>query len=207
VNPRARHPVQSPDEPTSVLLASPYPDDHLLLPGILSHIHWRWHKSHRCQQALGLLHDNKVAVVLCERDQPDGCWQDLLEGAAALVAPPSLIVCSRLADEQLWAEVLNLGGYDVLVKPFDHEEVLRVAFLAWHSWKRLAGDVPAPKPASGGNPGSVSTAGQPRSATKSCPDRIVPPSTSESNGNWGVERLEPRRPQLHLARAGSAHCG
>ncbi len=51
---------------------------------------------------------------------------------------PNLIVTSRLADEGLWAEVLNLGGYDVLAQPFDAEEVYRVVFLAWDEWKRRA---------------------------------------------------------------------
>jgi DNA-binding response OmpR family regulator len=37
--------------------------------------------------------------------------------------PPPLIVSDRLADEQLWAEVLSLGGYDLLMKPFDAKEV------------------------------------------------------------------------------------
>jgi DNA-binding response OmpR family regulator len=39
-------------------------------------------------------------------------------------------VTSRLADERLWAEVLSLGGYDVLMKPFDVSEVYRVIRLA-----------------------------------------------------------------------------
>jgi FixJ family two-component response regulator len=42
-----------------------------------------------------------------------------------------LIVTSRLADEHLWAEALNLGAYDVLAKPFDQEEVIRVLSSAW----------------------------------------------------------------------------
>jgi hypothetical protein len=42
--------------------------------------------------------------------------------------PPNFIVFSCLADEFLWAEVLNLGGFDVLMTPFEPEEVLRVAF-------------------------------------------------------------------------------
>jgi DNA-binding NtrC family response regulator len=46
-----------------------------------------------------------------------------------------LIVTDRLADERLWAEVLNLGGYDLLLKPFDPEELLRVVSSAWASWK------------------------------------------------------------------------
>jgi DNA-binding response OmpR family regulator len=52
-----------------------------------------------------------------------------------LPEPPFLIVTSRLADERLWAEVLNLGAYDVLAKPFESKEVVRIVSLAWLHWK------------------------------------------------------------------------
>jgi DNA-binding response OmpR family regulator len=45
--------------------------------------------------------------------------------SATLTDPPLLIVSSRLADEHLWAEALNLGVFDVLAKPFQSEEVLQ----------------------------------------------------------------------------------
>ena len=51
-----------------------------------------------------------------------------------------LVVTSRIADEWLWAEVLNLGGYDVLAQPFDREEVTRVVRSAVRAssdlWRR-----------------------------------------------------------------------
>jgi len=70
-------------------------------------------------------------VVLCEQVFADGDWRDLLRelDAHAPEAPP-VIVCSRLADDRLWAEVLNLGGYDVLSKPFASAEVNRVVGMA-----------------------------------------------------------------------------
>jgi DNA-binding response OmpR family regulator len=37
-----------------------------------------------------------------------------------------VIVVSRTAGEALRAEVLNLGGYDLLAKPFVTEEVARI---------------------------------------------------------------------------------
>ena len=37
--------------------------------------------------------------------------------------PPRFVVSSRLADDHVWAEVLNLGGYDVLCTPFEAREV------------------------------------------------------------------------------------
>jgi hypothetical protein len=75
-----------------------------------------------------MLRDQSVPVLLCERDHADGNWEDLLTATAKLPAPPNLIVFSRLADESLWAMVLNLGGFDVLITPFEPEEVLRVTF-------------------------------------------------------------------------------
>jgi DNA-binding response OmpR family regulator len=44
-------------------------------------------------------------------------------------------VTSRTADECLWAEVLNLGGYDVLAKPFNSNEFIQVVSTAWRRWK------------------------------------------------------------------------
>ena len=49
--------------------------------------------------------------------------------------PTPLIVPDRLADEALWAEVLNLGAYDLVSEPFDHTEVTRVIELAWFPWE------------------------------------------------------------------------
>jgi len=84
---------------------------------------------------LALLRDHSVPVLLSERDHADGNWEELLNATASLSAPPKLIVFSRLADESLWAEVLNMGGFDVLMTPFEPEEVLRVTFAAWSRWE------------------------------------------------------------------------
>ena len=49
--------------------------------------------------------------------------------------PPLQIVTSRLANDRLWAEALNLGAYDVLARPFDAAEVLRSVGMAWRRWQ------------------------------------------------------------------------
>jgi DNA-binding response OmpR family regulator len=63
-----------------------------------------------------------------------GSWKDVLEQVTILPDPPPLIVASRLADERLWAETLNLGAFDVLAKPFDRTEAIRVVGAAWRAW-------------------------------------------------------------------------
>lgn len=88
------------------------------------------HRALNCFQAMLSLQDHGIAVVVAEADLPDGSWKDLLGIAANLPEPPQLVVFSRRADDMLWAEVLNLGGYDVLPVPFEAEEVLRTVSLA-----------------------------------------------------------------------------
>jgi DNA-binding NtrC family response regulator len=79
-----------------------------------------------CQQALAHLAASIVSVVICETDLPDGSWKDLLDYIERAKSSTVLVVTSQIADESLWAEVLNLGAYDVLAQPFDREEVTRV---------------------------------------------------------------------------------
>ena len=72
---------------------------------------------------------------MCESDLRPGTWKEVLEELRTLLDPPLLIVTSSFADERLWAEVLNLGGYNVLAQPFDSREVFRVVGNAWLHWK------------------------------------------------------------------------
>lgn len=123
----------------AILLVSPAPDDHAFLVPLLSATGRKTYCARTYREAVTALCRDRIAVVLCECDLPDGKWKDLLSQVAPLSDPPCLIVTSRVADERLWAEVLNLGGYDVLAKPFDAQEVRRVVTLACEHWSRQHG--------------------------------------------------------------------
>ena len=76
-------------------------------------------------------HDFRPDVVMTDCVLPRGeCWKDVLRLAQERAGGVPVIVSSRLADESLWAEVLNLGGYDLLVKPFVAAEVENVVGMA-----------------------------------------------------------------------------
>ena len=77
----------------------------------------------------------------------DYCWKDLLLELQKMEHPPPLIVADRLADERLWVEALNLGGYDVLAKPFDAREALDVVTTACRRSEKEYGTTPFRKPA------------------------------------------------------------
>ena len=84
--------------------------------------------------ALSILGQHDISVVVCEGDLMPGKWTDVLKAINDLPHPPSLIVTSRLADDHLWAEALNLGAWDVLAKPFDRREVVQGVKSAWQHW-------------------------------------------------------------------------
>jgi len=70
-------------------------------------------------------------VVLTDSELARGeSWKDILRSAQERPTRIPVVVSSRLADERLWAEVLNLGAYDLLVKPFIAAEVQSVVGAA-----------------------------------------------------------------------------
>jgi DNA-binding NtrC family response regulator len=120
-----------------VLSVSPFDDDHRKLESIFSHSKWNLSRAHSCEEAVDFVRLNHTPVVISEKDLAGLCWRNMLRRLHTLdLRPvPRLIVSARLADDHLWSEVLNLGGYNVLEKPFDHSEVFWVVSHAWLDWK------------------------------------------------------------------------
>jgi len=108
----------------TLLAISPNQDDRRSLESILER-NWTVHGAQSLREAITLLNEHPN-LILCEKDLPDGTWKDVYRQARDMDNPPPLVVVSRHADERLWAEVLNVGGYDVLLKPFEESEVCRV---------------------------------------------------------------------------------
>ena len=109
----------------AVLVIGGFDTDLIALLGILNDTDWTLYWNTSRADAVETLRRRPVNVVLCDRDLPDGSWKDVLAATSALASPPPVIVTARFANERLWAEVLNLNGYDVLTKPFDADEVMR----------------------------------------------------------------------------------
>ena len=108
-----------------VLLVSPNEEDHWALIHILRPAGWAVDTAHNCAEAVRSLGIEPAPVVIVERYLPDGNWKKLRNLLMQMEFPPKLIVTTRTADERLWAEVLNLGGFDVLTQPFCASETLR----------------------------------------------------------------------------------
>ena len=115
----------------TILAVFPVGEDRTALDRIFGQADWQVQFAGSLEEAQAARNGRAVAVVLSETCLPDGhTWKDLLHDLQSMQDPPPLVVADRLADDRLWAEVLNLGGYDLLMTPFDAREVLRTVSLA-----------------------------------------------------------------------------
>jgi DNA-binding NtrC family response regulator len=124
----ATAPVQTGEReiPVRILSVSADAADHLALRRLLAGVPCQIASSGTCRGALQHLIRGGISVVICEANLPDGTWLDILNDVQSSRERPLLIVTSRFADEYLWAEVLNLGGFDVIAKPFQEPEVRHI---------------------------------------------------------------------------------
>ncbi len=104
------------------------------LRALFAHTRWQLAAATRCEDAVERLKTGRYPVVVCEQKLDDGCWRNILAALPAGANPPKLLVTSSKADERLWTEVLTAGVYDLLPRPFDRSEVIRIIGLAWRDW-------------------------------------------------------------------------
>jgi DNA-binding response OmpR family regulator len=118
-----------------VLVLSANDEDRWALIRILRPEGWSVDSARTCAEAMRSLEMEVAAVVIVDRELANGNWRSLLNRLTRMAFPPKVIVTSRLADERLWAEVLNLGGHDVPAQPFYSDEVLRCISSASRHWQ------------------------------------------------------------------------
>ncbi|MGA3238352.1 MAG: response regulator [Bryobacteraceae bacterium] len=118
--------VKDRDSDVCALLVGEYEVDRFLVHEVFKKHGWRLFEARDRKRAMQCLERNPVKVVIAKTDVPNWSWRRVLNDLRSLTKPPQLIVTSRTADESLWAEVLNVGGYDVMAQPFEQYEVERV---------------------------------------------------------------------------------
>jgi DNA-binding NtrC family response regulator len=109
--------------------------DALALGTVLEGSGWRLAMASCYRAAMDHLRIRRIPVIITDERLADGDSMDILSRIAPILNPPRVIVASTLADSRLWSEVLHLGGYDMLVKPFQRSEVLHAVDSAVRAWR------------------------------------------------------------------------
>lgn len=91
-------------------------------------------------RALALLAQRPIPVVFCDRNIPDANWKEAVRMLAAAPSKPCVVLLSPSLSRELWEQITESGGYDVLRKPVTAEaflRVLRAGLCHWRSGQRL----------------------------------------------------------------------
>jgi DNA-binding NtrC family response regulator len=80
-----------------------------------------------CREARTFLSSRPtVDVIISDLSLPDGNWCDMVRHMVDHAERAAMIVACSEADERLWSEILWRGVYDLLVEPYDPDQVKRV---------------------------------------------------------------------------------
>ena len=82
-----------------------------------------------------MLEDDEYDAVFCGRSFHQGAWNDALEEVQQRCPDLPVIIFSRTGDEQEWSEVIEAGGFDLLVAPYLESTVLPVLEYAVESFE------------------------------------------------------------------------
>jgi DNA-binding NtrC family response regulator len=110
----------------AVLLVSAGRSDTELLRSILEPSNARLTAVRTYREAVTALRRDAFALVICEERLSDGSWKDILGHLAPLTEAPRLVVIAPEFREALYAEVLNLGAWELLLRPLQADEARRV---------------------------------------------------------------------------------
>jgi DNA-binding NtrC family response regulator len=109
-----------------ILSISGHPEDARKLSEMLHALPLILDHAGSVRQARAQLQVQAYDAVLTEAALSDGNWLDVLHLVRESPREMAVIVTDPKADTRLWAEVLNLGAYDLLTQPFDETEVRRI---------------------------------------------------------------------------------
>lgn len=127
----------------TVLLVGSLADENSVPWNRFSKPKWRLVRCSGCYEALSILRQAAIPVVICHGHMADGSWKTLLKESPGLLRPPRVIVSSPFANSELFDEVRHAGGYGV-VPSLDPGEAEVVVQVASRSWQRQWRNVPAP---------------------------------------------------------------
>ena len=102
---------------------------------ITTDLRWKLSIAESADEALQLLGDEPLPLVICDRDLPGEDWRATVARIASRRDVLCVVLASSVVDDYLWDEVIQQRGYDVVSKPFEADQLRRAVTFAW-SWKR-----------------------------------------------------------------------
>jgi len=114
-----------------VLIVTSRAEDVAELSSILEGTPWELTDASHAEDAAAALKVASAPILLFDRDAAGPSWQKTMRELIKSRRSACVVLLSSVADQYLWEEVVQHGGFDLLSRPFRKETVLSTLVFAY----------------------------------------------------------------------------
>lgn len=114
----------------TLLIVTSRAEDMPELLGLLRETPWEL-TSVPQEEAAAALKAAPVPILLFDRDLAGPSWRETIKRLIHSRRNACIVLLSNVADQYLWEEVVQQGGFDLLTRPFRKEQVLSALVFAY----------------------------------------------------------------------------
>jgi DNA-binding NtrC family response regulator len=114
------------------------PQDRISLEWLAKEHNWEVRFAFSAREGFRMASQVHFQLILCDRHQPGHPWREVMEGLVEHAPQSCVLLVAPANDDYLWSDVLQRGGYDILVRPLREKAVLRSVDAAVHYISREA---------------------------------------------------------------------
>ena len=119
-------PPPIPEARVSILALSLPLGDRFLLERLGEQHNWSLRVADSPREGFRLASQSHFEVILCDRHQPGYPWREVMDRLAKSSPRSCVLLVSPVKEDHLWSDVLEQGGYDILIRPLREGVVLHV---------------------------------------------------------------------------------
>jgi len=114
-----------------LLIVTSRTEDVEELRSLLRETPWELVDASRMEDPAVALKGAPVPILLFDRDTAGASWQVAMKRLIKSRRGVCVVLLSSVADQYLWDEVVQHGGFDLLTRPFRKEQVLSALMFAY----------------------------------------------------------------------------
>ena len=123
----------TPEVTIKLVLITPDDDLYLSVHNVAKHCGWQLLRARSVEQSLHTLNAFPARLVIYDWTPEDEDWRSAIDRLSARPDHPCILLASRVIDEYLWADLVTHGGFDVIHRCADPEQLTRAVQFAHRS--------------------------------------------------------------------------
>jgi DNA-binding NtrC family response regulator len=109
--------------------------DHSSMKAVALAESWQLISTETLESGLDVIAHRRFSIILLDREVYGSNWRGAIEHLTKAAPGSCILLVSAVNDEYLWREVVQHGGFDVISKPLNGDQLRRQIYHASLFWK------------------------------------------------------------------------